>query len=304
MRLSEDFLDNLRTTIERFNEFARAGTDEDFHRGETTIELFMHGERADGNDLPNPTLHPLADSGPYYAAILAPGSIETKGGPKVNARLQMLDGDERPIAGLYGIGNCVASASGQAYWSGGSTWGPYVTFGYVAAQSIAQEPRKQYASAGGAGVELVGCRLTREIGDRRAAQLGVDRFGRTAVDVGQRDLDALADGAVRTGAVQTQDRRVALDGSPDRGQGRLLRARAQLPAAARSGARRDDRRPAGADRALGARAQDWRRRCRPALGAQRLVRRAGEQREHVHREGELGVGRSGHISSLPADRHS
>ena len=54
----------------------------------------------------------------------------------------MLGGDERPIAGLYGIGNCVASASGQAYWSGGSTWGPYVTFGYVAAQSIAQEPRR------------------------------------------------------------------------------------------------------------------------------------------------------------------
>ena len=142
VRLSEDFVGNLRATIERFNEFARTGTDEDFHRGETTIELFMHGERAEGNDLPNPTLHPLAPSGPYYAAILAPGSIETKGGPKVNARLQMLGGDERPIAGLYGIGNCVASASGQAYWSGGSTWGPYVTFGYVAAQSIAQEPRR------------------------------------------------------------------------------------------------------------------------------------------------------------------
>jgi 3-oxosteroid 1-dehydrogenase len=142
VRLSEDFLVKLEATVARFNEFARTGTDEDFHRGETTIELFMHGERADDNDLPNPTLHPLADSGPYYAAILAPGSIETKGGPKVNARLQMLGGDERPIAGLYGIGNCVASASGQAYWSGGSTFGPYVTFGYVAAQSIAQDPTR------------------------------------------------------------------------------------------------------------------------------------------------------------------
>jgi 3-oxosteroid 1-dehydrogenase len=146
VRLSEDFLDNLGTTIARFNGFARSGTDEDFHRGETTIELFMHGERADGNDLPNPTLHPLADTGPYYAAILAPGSIETKGGPKVSPRMQMLDGEERPVAGLYGIGNCVASASGQAYWSGGSTFGPYVTFGYVAAQSIEQEPTKDLSS--------------------------------------------------------------------------------------------------------------------------------------------------------------
>ena len=148
VRLSEDFLDNLRATIARFNEFARTGVDQDFHRGETTIELFMHGARADDNDLPNPTLHPLADRGPYYAAILAPGSIETKGGPKVNQRLQMLDGEERPVVGLYGIGNCVASPSGQAYWSGGSTFGPYVTFGYVAAQSISQEPQKVLGGGG------------------------------------------------------------------------------------------------------------------------------------------------------------
>ena len=45
---------------------------------------------------------------------------------------------EQPIPGLYGVGNCVASASGQAYWSGGSTWGPYVAFGRLAAQSIAE----------------------------------------------------------------------------------------------------------------------------------------------------------------------
>jgi len=105
----------------------------------------MHGERAEDNNLPNPTMFPLADGGPYYATILAPGAIDTKGGPKVNERLQILDGVERPVPGLYGVGNCVASASGQAYWSGGSTWGPYVTFGYVAAQSIVAEPVKEIA---------------------------------------------------------------------------------------------------------------------------------------------------------------
>jgi 3-oxosteroid 1-dehydrogenase len=43
------------------------------------------------------------------------------------------------VPGLYGVGNCVASASGQAYWSGGSTFGPYIAFGYVAARSLAAE---------------------------------------------------------------------------------------------------------------------------------------------------------------------
>jgi len=138
--LSGDFLATLTATVERFNAFARTGVDEDFHRGETAIELFMHGERAEDNDLPNPTMFPLCAEGPYYATILAPGAIDTKGGPRVNERMQILGGDDQPIAGLYGVGNCVASASGQAYWSGGSTWGPYVTFGYVAARSIVAEP--------------------------------------------------------------------------------------------------------------------------------------------------------------------
>jgi 3-oxosteroid 1-dehydrogenase len=140
VRLAGDFLPALQQTIERFNGFARSGVDEDFHRGESAIELFMHGGRADDNDLPNETLFPLAADGPYYATILAPGAIETKGGPKVNPRLQILDGRDEPVPGLYGVGNCVASASGQAYWSGGATWGPYLAFGRLAAQSIAEQP--------------------------------------------------------------------------------------------------------------------------------------------------------------------
>jgi 3-oxosteroid 1-dehydrogenase len=138
VELADDFLAQLQATVERFNGYARTGVDPEFHRGETAIELLMHGGRAEDNDLPNETMFPLAAEGPYYATILAPGSIETKGGPKVDTQLRILDGLERPVPGLYGIGNCVASASGQAYWSGGSTWGPYVAFGRVVARSIAE----------------------------------------------------------------------------------------------------------------------------------------------------------------------
>ena len=92
-------------------------------------------------------MFPVSESGPYYATILAPGAIETKGGPKTNARLQVLDAAEEPVPGLYAVGNCAASPSGQAYWSGGSTFGPYVTFGYVAARSIVEEPGRSLESS-------------------------------------------------------------------------------------------------------------------------------------------------------------
>lgn len=154
VELAEDFVENLRGTISRFNAFARQGKDEDFGRGETAIEQFFmaldnqfrpapEGEEGVSDaGQSNPTLFPLTEHGPYYGTILAPGALDTKGGPKVNGRLQILDGDESAVPGLYGLGNCVASASGKAYWSAGCTWGPYLTFGFVAARHIVNESTK------------------------------------------------------------------------------------------------------------------------------------------------------------------
>ena len=142
VRLAPNFAERLAESIERFNAFARAGRDDDFHRGESAIERVFHGGRAADNGYGNETLHPLAESGPYFATILAPGAIDTKGGPLVNARMQMLDGFDRPIPSLYGVGNCVASASGQAYWSGGGTFGPYIGYGLVAATNAVSDGPK------------------------------------------------------------------------------------------------------------------------------------------------------------------
>jgi succinate dehydrogenase/fumarate reductase flavoprotein subunit len=136
VRLGDGFAARLRASIERFNGFARAGVDEDFHRGETPIELAMtHGPVHPGNDLPSPLMYPLADRGPYYATILAPSSIDTKGGAITDAACRVIGHDGTAIGGLYGVGNCVASPSGQAYLAGGSTFGPFLTWGWVAARS-------------------------------------------------------------------------------------------------------------------------------------------------------------------------
>jgi hypothetical protein len=140
-RLQNGFVDELRRTIAEFNEAARAGVDSRLHRGETPIELTFNGPAREGNDA-NPTMYPISGSGPYYATIIAPGTLDTKGGPVTNPNGQVLDYAGDPIPGLYGVGNCVASPSAQGYWAGGATLGPIVTFAYLAAHSAVKEPNR------------------------------------------------------------------------------------------------------------------------------------------------------------------
>ena len=96
----------------------------------------------------NPTMWPLAEAGPYYAALVTGGTLDTKGGPKTDAEARVLDDLDQPIAGLYGVGNCVASVSRRAYWAGGATIGPMIAFAYRAAQAADAEPVKGPALAG------------------------------------------------------------------------------------------------------------------------------------------------------------
>ena len=135
--LADDFAAQLKASVARFNDFARSGKDGDFQRGETPIEPFFHQfgpQPVLNNPYPNPTMHPLADSGPYHAVLLVAGTLDTKGGPRIDGDGQVLDVRNRPIAGLYGAGNCVASPTGPAYWAGGATLGPAITFGALAAE--------------------------------------------------------------------------------------------------------------------------------------------------------------------------
>jgi len=141
-RLDQSFLPNLKKTISRFNEYATKGVDEEFQRGEVPIDLAYNGPRAEGNDRPNITMYPISTEGPYYAIILAGGTLDTKGGPKINPRAQILNRDDEPIPALYGAGNCIASPAGQAYWAGGGTIGPALTFGYIAGSNAVLEPEK------------------------------------------------------------------------------------------------------------------------------------------------------------------
>ena len=142
MAISDDFEATLKATIDRFNGFAKAGKDLDFHRGERQVELLFNGPAAESPVAPNPTMYPISGKGPYYAALLTGGNLDTKGGPVSNPDGQVLDHTGKPIAGLYGVGNCVASASARAYWAGGATLGPILAFAYLAANAANREPRR------------------------------------------------------------------------------------------------------------------------------------------------------------------
>ncbi|HUG49065.1 MAG TPA: FAD-dependent oxidoreductase [Candidatus Limnocylindria bacterium] len=154
LRLSDDFADNLRQSIERFNGYARTGVDEEHHRGERPVQFLFNGNVKEEPDSPNVTMYPISESGPYYAALVAGGTLDTKGGPKTNRHGQVVNDQDEPIPGLYGVGNCVASASAQAYWAGGATLGPILAFAYLAAQAIDKEsesraPATQQAAVAG-----------------------------------------------------------------------------------------------------------------------------------------------------------
>jgi 3-oxosteroid 1-dehydrogenase len=143
LALSDDWADTLAASIARFNELAETGRDADFGRGERAVQQLFNGDVREERGRSNPTLWPLSDTGPYYAALVTGGTLDTKGGPKATPDGQVVDDLDRPIPGLYGVGNCVASPSARAYWAGGATLGPIIAFAYRAANAAHQEPVRE-----------------------------------------------------------------------------------------------------------------------------------------------------------------
>ncbi len=149
LKLAPGFVGNLKKTVARFNGFAGAGKDDDFNRGaagydrewQPVFSPMRAGSEWPANGALNVTMHPLRDQGPYFAIILAAGALDTNGGPMIDASARVLDTTDKPIAGLYGAGNCIASPSRLAYWGAGHTLGQSLTFGYIAANAAHDEPR-------------------------------------------------------------------------------------------------------------------------------------------------------------------
>jgi len=124
----------LAATVEKFNAAARAGRDEEFHRGESAYDRY-YGDPT----LPNPCLNELLKP-PFYAAKLVPGDLGTKGGLVTDEQARVLREDGSVVDGLYATGNASSSVMGNEYAGAGATIGPAITFGWVAARHAMGKP--------------------------------------------------------------------------------------------------------------------------------------------------------------------
>jgi succinate dehydrogenase/fumarate reductase flavoprotein subunit len=124
--------DGLERTVAAFDRHAARGEDPEFGRGQAPFDLWRKLDRT----LPNPALAPIGTSGPFYAQRIGNHLFGTKGGPVIDEHARIVDYDGKPIPGLYGAGNSVASPFGLAYPGGGGSLGPGVTFGYRAGAAL------------------------------------------------------------------------------------------------------------------------------------------------------------------------
>jgi len=154
VRLDSSFGQSLASTVKTFNADAARGVDPQFSRGANVYDREWHAKiwsfPNPGTKYPLPTknvtMYPIRETGPAHAIILAAGTLDTNGGPVIDRGARVLDAlAGKPIPGLFGAGNCIASPTGPYYYAGGGTLGPAVTFGCIAGENAAREPVREIA---------------------------------------------------------------------------------------------------------------------------------------------------------------
>lgn len=125
----------LEATVAGFNGPAAHGEDPAFGRGSSPYNR-IQGEALHA---PNPCVAPV-ERAPFYAVKVVPGSLGTFAGLRTDDETRVLDDSGTAIAGLYAVGNDMASMMGGRYPAGGITLGPAMTFAYIAAHAVAGIP--------------------------------------------------------------------------------------------------------------------------------------------------------------------
>jgi len=132
----------LERTVAQYNRHARDGKDPQFGKGTKAYNRFQ----GDALHAPNPCVAPLERS-PYYAIKVVIGDLGTYAGLLTDANARVLDGQRKPIPGLYAAGNDIASIMGGDYPGAGITLGPALTFGYIAGCHLAGVSTSEHPAA-------------------------------------------------------------------------------------------------------------------------------------------------------------
>jgi hypothetical protein len=127
---------NLVRTVQEHNRFAAAGVDEAFGKGGTEYNQF----NGDAANKPNPCLRPI-EHAPFFAVAVYPSTMGTCVGLATDGDARVLDDSGEPIAGLYAVGNDMASLFRGVYVGPGITLGPALVFAYRAVMDIASKSR-------------------------------------------------------------------------------------------------------------------------------------------------------------------
>lgn len=122
---------SLVETVEKHNANCGTGIDPEFGRGSTAYNR-MFGAPTEG---PNPNLGPVA-AAPFVALRIHPATIGTTIGLKTDTAARVIGQDGAPIPGLYACGNDLAAAFRGFYPGGGTTLGPAIVFGCLAAEDM------------------------------------------------------------------------------------------------------------------------------------------------------------------------
>ena len=126
--------DGLVATVGRFNDYARAGVDEEFHRGELRWRLAT----ATGAARKNPGLGPV-EKPPFYGIELHPSLGTSSAGLLTDEHARVLHQRRRPIPGLYATGVASARTELGAGYQAGLNMASGLTFGLLAAEHMLRE---------------------------------------------------------------------------------------------------------------------------------------------------------------------
>lgn len=117
--------DNLKATVESYNNHVADKTEDEFGRKFTEDSL---------NPAYSAAINDISGEH-YYAVPLHALCVMTLGGVSINEDAQVLDNDMKPIPGLYAAGECVGNIWGRYVSGGTGVMGPIV-FGRIAGEKV------------------------------------------------------------------------------------------------------------------------------------------------------------------------
>ncbi|HXV60966.1 MAG TPA: FAD-dependent oxidoreductase, partial [Vicinamibacteria bacterium] len=128
-------------SVRRYNQMVEEGADHDYHRfGKTATRGYDLTQGSDDGE-PAPV---TIDTPPFYALPFYPLSRKSMGGVRIDLEAHVLDGEGRPIPGLYAVGELsgFGGINGKAGLEG-TFLGPSIVTGRVVGRTILSELERQ-----------------------------------------------------------------------------------------------------------------------------------------------------------------